>query len=197
MKIILAALSSILLASCAQVQVSDTYLATTAWMPECIYIRPFLVRQDAVSGEHGGIATHAHPLREAAAPLEFANILKEELAKIAPTHVLRPDELAPTGWLIEGEIDQLHGGYAPLRAVAGLLGVGRSKIRIHVKVSDPVTGQILHAFDVAGGSGGTGPFGSIHAPGLGVARPFDMRNAASRIRHELSIDPERFGYRER
>ena len=46
---------------------------------------------------------------------EFANNLQEELAKIAPSRVLRQNEAAPCGWLIHGEFEAVESGYPPVR----------------------------------------------------------------------------------
>jgi hypothetical protein len=54
---------------------------------------------------------------------------------------------------------------------------------------------VIYEFDVAGGSRFTGKRGSVTAPGLGYAVPFDYRNAAERIRHALEPDPHRYGLR--
>jgi hypothetical protein len=49
---------------------------------------------------------------------------------------------------------------------------------------------------VAGGSHGTGKFGSVTAPGLGYAVTFDYRNAAERIYEALTPDEYRYGLRD-
>lgn len=56
-------------------------------------------------------------------------------------------------------------------------------------------GNVLYEFDLAGGSGASGKLGSIYAPGLGYATPFDYKNAAERVMMALSKDPLRTGER--
>jgi hypothetical protein len=55
---------------------------------------------------------------------------------------------------------------------------------------------VIYEFDVAGGSHGTGKFGSVTAPGLGYAPPFDYRNAAERIYEALAPDEFHYGLRD-
>ena len=52
--------------------------------------------------------------------------------------VLKDDEEPTTGWLVESDLQWVHGGSPTLRAVPGLnhLGSGRSFVRIHVRVTD-------------------------------------------------------------
>jgi hypothetical protein len=57
-------------------------------------------------------------------------------------------------------------------------------------------GVVVYEFDVAGGSHLMGKFGSITAPGLGYAPPFDYRNAAERIYEALAPDEFKFGLRD-
>jgi hypothetical protein len=57
-------------------------------------------------------------------------------------------------------------------------------------------GVVVYEFDLAGGSKGTGAFGSITAPGLGYAPMFDYRNAAERIYEALDPDEFKFGLRD-
>ncbi len=90
-------------------------------------------------------------------------------------------------------------------------GVGRSHINIHVRVTDVNgkyvgndknldgkggNGRVLYEFDIAGGSRGTGHLGSVYAPGLGYAMPFDYKNAAERVLFALSVDPLNNGSRD-
>jgi hypothetical protein len=57
-------------------------------------------------------------------------------------------------------------------------------------------GVVVYEFDMAGGSKGTGPFGSNTAPGLGSAPMFDYRNAAERVYEALDPDEFKFGTRD-
>ena len=154
------------------------------------------------------------PIRESLAPAEFADDLQEELEKLAPAYVLKPDESAPTGWLVTGSIERVSGGSRLKRGLAGpplLNPIGRSHIALHVKVIDVAGGwvasddknettlrkhgRIIYEFDVQGGSRWNGAGGSITAPGIGHSAPFDYRNAAERIRTALEVDPNRYGLR--
>jgi hypothetical protein len=57
-------------------------------------------------------------------------------------------------------------------------------------------GVVIYEFDMAGGSKGTGHFGSTTAPGLGYAPMFDYRNAAERVYEALEPDEFKFGVRD-
>ena len=84
MKHLLIALSSsVLLAGCAGVRVSDTQIASGAAHPRSIYIRPFEVAATNYHGQHRGGAGEK-PIRQSLAGREFAEALQDELAKIAP-----------------------------------------------------------------------------------------------------------------
>ncbi len=205
MKFSLLALCSILfLSACASMRVTRTEVATGAAHPKAIYIRPFSVKNAVFSDRNN---PNGEAIRRSQAPIEFAEILQEELAKIAPAYVLKPGESAPTGWLVEGEFDVICSGQIPSRLVlhvrvteigdSGYAGE-ESDFKTGVSVYDGIStprGRIIYAFDLAGGSRGTGVFGSVNAPGLGRALPFDFRNAAERIMLVLSPDPFRYGYR--
>lgn len=107
MKYTLIAISALaVLSGCAGTKVTHTDVATGDMNPRAIYIRPFSVGE--VKGDHGSEGYRV--LRESQAPLQFANILKEELEKIAPCIVLADDEVAPTGWLVEGELQVVDAG---------------------------------------------------------------------------------------
>ncbi|MEA3186722.1 MAG: hypothetical protein QOD99_552 [Chthoniobacter sp.] len=207
--------SAILLTSCAGVKVTHTDVATGATNPRSIYIRPFDVAE--FRGRHH--SQGERPIRRSLAPAEFSDILKQELEKIAPAMVLADDQVPQHGWLVEGELDLVNAGSPIGRALPGnLIGLGSSKIMVHVRVidldargtvtdsKDKETGATAHAvstsrgaivyeFDVAGGSRATGKFGSVTAPGLGYAVTFDYRNAAERIYEAISPDPHRYGVR--
>ena len=211
-----------LLSSCAGVKVTHTDVATGATNPRYIYIRPFSVENTDFRGSHHSVGER--PIRRSLAPAEFAEDLKEELEKIAPAHVLKEDEVPRTGWLVEGNFDVVDAGSPIARALPGnLIGVGQSKVVIHVRIVDldaramseteskdkeavdetayhsvkssTSRGSVIYEFDVAGGSRATGKFGSITAPGLGYAVPIDFRNAAERIYMALTPDPHGYGIR--
>jgi hypothetical protein len=225
-----AVLMVVLLASCAGVRVKRTYVATGATRPKAIYIRPFDVSYTRFAGRHGyEFADHptfmpgpgTREIRRSLAPVEFAYILREQLAKLAPTMVIGHDEVPETGWLVEGDFELVHAGEELIRKLAPHTPFGRSKVVLHVKITDLETkrsvapidpkeivaadggvrvvkttsGHVAYEFDLAGGSGLTGPAGSVYAPGLGYATPFDFRNAAERILIALTPDPHRYGYR--
>ncbi len=210
---LLALCAALLFTSCAGVGVVDTQTAAVVTeRPPAIYIRPFFVEGAEFSGHHPG-GPGIQPIEKSKAPAEFANILRDELDKLAPTRVLKSNEVAPTGWLVEGTFEVVDAGHPAIRA-AGLPQLtpwGRSYILLHVRVTDlgrPVVdaddkeagtlvqrGRVIYEFDVEGGSRLSGPRGSIYAPGLGYAVPFDFRNAAERIRRTLELDPYRYGQR--
>lgn len=217
MKHALAALAaiggSLLLTSCAGVRVVDTQTAAVVTeRPSAIYIRPFSIDGGQFVGDHAG-GEGERPIRHSLAPAEFANILRTEMERLAPTRVLQSDEVATQGWLVEGSIDLVDGGSRPLRALLPprLNPAGRSKIWIHVRVTDlgaPAiagddkdgskhrrNGQVIYEFDVAGGSRWAGVKGSATSAGVGPSATFDYRNAAERIRHALDVDPHRYGHR--
>lgn len=192
-----------LLSACAGTNVVRTQVASSELHPKAIYIRPFAVGE--FRGDHHGEGPKE--ITRAQAPRVFAEALKEELEKIAPTHILEDDEVAPTGWLVEGELQVVDGGNPWLRGVpiAGVLGAGRSGILTHVQISDVTrhahadgkggSRNTVYEFDVAGGSRNTGRFGSVMAPGLGYSVPFDYRNTAERIYQTLAPDFARYGAR--
>jgi len=205
---------TLLLSSCAEMHVSRTEVATGAVNPPAIYIRPFSVAYARYSGYPSG---NGPAIRKSLAPVEFANDLKDELSKLAPAMVIGADEEPSAGWLVEGEFDVISAGHPSMRgSPAGSLGWGRSRVKLHVRVTDVgrletvgeskncVTtdkavwthaGAVVYEFDVEGGSRTTGSVGSIYAPGTGDAIPFDFRNAAERIMLTLSPDPFRYGVR--
>jgi hypothetical protein len=218
MKMIFMALSAaMLLSGCAGVRVSKTEIATGATNPRAIYIRPFDVSYTDFTGKHSG-GVGERPIRESLAPAEFAEALKEELEKIAPARVLREDETPKLGWLVEGELEVVNAGHAGLRAISGPTPLGQSRIVAHVRVIDldahryavvdakdvasterhvvrPSHGNVIYEFDLSGGSRMSGPRGSIYAPGIGYATPFDYKNAAERVLMALSPDPHHYGLR--
>lgn len=202
----------LLFTACAGVRVVDTQTAAVVTeRPRAIYIRPFsVVGAEFVGGHAGGAGER--PIRQSLAPAEFSQILKEELEKLAPVHVLTPDEVAQEGWLVDGTIDVVDAGGPVKRGMFPAVNpFGRSKIAIHVRVRDldarttavsdkdgstlSRRGKVIYEFDIAGGSGLTGLRGSSTAPGTGYATPFDYRNAAERIRSALDPDYMRYGVR--
>ena len=205
--------AALLFTSCAGVHVTQTQTAAVVTeFPKAIYIRPFDVSTADFRGFHAG-GRGERPIRQSLAPIEFSQALKEELEKLAPARILQEDESAPLGWLVEGTIDKVAAGSPVARAVGPPMfnPVGRSRIRIHVRIIDldhPATlveaksggslgrhGRVIYEFDVAGGSKMTGAYGSITAPALGYAAPFDYRNAAERIRTAINPDPHWYGLR--
>src|SRR6476620_10645353 len=81
--VLLALSSSLLIAGCAGVHVSDTQVASGAVNPKSIYIRPFDTTATAYVGHHRG-GPGERPIRQSLAGREFADNLKEELEKLAP-----------------------------------------------------------------------------------------------------------------
>jgi hypothetical protein len=202
--------SALLLTSCAGVRVVDTQVASGAVKPSSIYIRPFDVAGTEFIGHHAG-GPGERPIRQSLAGREMADALKVELEKMAPAMVIENDERATQGWVVTGSLELVDAGSLVARHFAGHLGAGRSKVRIHVRVSDAggshrsvddkdasrlsQRGHVLYEFDLAGGSGATGHLGSIYAPGLGYSAPFDYKNAAERVMMALSTDALRTGVR--
>jgi len=206
--------SALLLTSCAGVFVSNTQTAAVVTdRPNVIYIKPFSVEGVRFVGNHPG-GEGERPIRESLAPAAFGENLREELEKLAPCRVLRSDEVAVQGWVVEGSIEEVDGGSRAARLFAPPLPppTGRSHIKIHVRVRDldhaPIAsdskdkgdvsrghGHTIYEFDVAGGSRWTGHFGSVTAPSAGQSDWFDYRNAAERIRTALEVEPHRYGER--
>ncbi|HYR57829.1 MAG TPA: hypothetical protein VEO95_04340 [Chthoniobacteraceae bacterium] len=218
MKHALLALSATMaLTGCATVKVAHTDVASGATNPRAIYVRSYIADSAKFKGNHGDDGEK--PIRRSLAPAEFSKALKEELEKLAPAMVLKDDEEPRTGWLVESDLVWVHGGSPFLRATPfGKLGAGRSFVRIHVRVTDldhrnvridakkevatgtatETVGQhgpVIYEFDLAGGSRLSGIEGSIYAPGLGRATPFDFKNAAERVMMALSVDPHKYGVR--
>lgn len=214
MKILLPALGAlVLLSGCAGVRVSNTETAAVVTeRPVAIYIRPFSVEGAEYVGRHSG-GFGQRPMRQSLAPAEFSTALKEELEKLAPARVLQPDEVATVGWLVDGSLDVVDAGNPLGRAILPpyVNPVGKSRVVAHVRVTDIGSrrvltddkdgsvlrkrGEVIYEFDVSGGSRLTAAAGSIYAPGLGYATPFDFRNAAERIRIAMEPDPHRYGRR--
>lgn len=201
---LLATAAAICLSACAGTKIANTVIASGATSPKAIYIRPFNIAEGAFRGAHGGAGQKA--IRQSQAPILFARILKEELEKVAPATVIAHDEEGQIGWEVDGDIDIVNAGHPAARAFAGGLGVGRSGILLHVRVKEIGStarsdekggmGPTVYEFDVVGGSRLMGALGSVHSSGLGYAVPFDMRNAAEKIRQMLEVDGQRYGVRE-
>ena len=210
--------SSMLLCSCADMVVTKTYVAGSASTrtetdakdfgsvryetncgvgaanPTAIYIRPFCIDRADFTGDQT-VSDGEIPIRKALTPVAFAENLKEELSKLAPSRILEEDEVPRVGWLVEGQFDLVDGGDPDARFFFGNFGAGRSYLVMHVKVTDVEKHRVIYEFDMAGGSRDQGKLGTVRASGLGKATPFDLRNAAERILLVLSPDPYRFGAR--
>jgi hypothetical protein len=214
--------SGLLLCSCANMEVTKTYVSGSSTQvrtetdakdfgsqegiryqvncgvgeahPNAIYIRPFCIDDTVIAGDVAH-SEGAVPIRRSLIPLQLAEDLKEELSKIAPARVLESDEVPRTGWLIEGQFLLVDGGDPADRFFFGVFGAGRSHLALHVKVTNVNEHRVIYEFDMAGGSREQGKFGTLRASGLGRAVPFDLRNAAERIMLVLSPDPFRYGAR--
>lgn len=220
MKNLVIALSSTLLfAGCASVKVADTQVATGAANPRAIYIRPFDASAAQYTGYHRG-GTGEKPIRQSLSGRAFAESLKQEMEKMAPAMVIEHDEYPPRPdadesgnyWLVDGTLDVVNGGEPFARGVVPFdkLGIGKSKLLVHVRIrevggrhsSDDKDssklgrrGNVIYEFDLKGSSALTGHNGSVYAPGLGEAEPFDFKNAAERVMMALSTDPHLYGVR--
>jgi hypothetical protein len=222
MKSFLVVVSGILLCSCADMYVTKTDVATPcgnsaaaidakdygssrvhmvtmncgvgAANPKAIYIRPFCIDTAVFEGDEAASGGEM-PIRKALTPVEFAEDLKEELERIAPARILTDNESPRLGWLVEGHFDRVDGGSPLARFFFGNFGAGRSFLALHVKVTDVNRGCVVYEFDMAGGSGYQGKFGTLRASGLGKASHFDLRNAAERVYIALSANPYRYAAR--
>ena len=210
--------AAVALTGCATVKVAHTDVASGATNPKAIYIRSYITDDARFKGNHGHVGEK--PIRRSLAPAEYSKALKEQMEKMAPAMVLKDDEEASTGWLIESDLQWVHGGSPTLRGipVVNHLGPGRSFVRIHVRITDldhanpnsdakkeisssvakevaSQNGPVIYEFDLEGGSRMSGIDGRIYAPGLGQAREFDFKNAAERVYMALSVDPHKYGVR--
>jgi hypothetical protein len=205
------------LSGCAGVKVAHVDVATGATKPRAIYIRSYIADDATYKGRHennnqlpyGSDGEKA--IRRSLAPAAFSEALKQQMELLAPAMVLADDETPHTGWLVESNLEWVHAGSPMLRAVLGPLGQGRSYVRIHVRITDlehhhewvdskdvsksSASGNVVYEFDLRGGTHLEGAVGSIYAPGLGYAEPFDFKNAAERVMLALSTDPFRYGDR--
>jgi hypothetical protein len=207
MKSLLAIASSLLLCSCADMVVTKTYVPNSAAgagpvdakdfgsgesvrystncgvgeaKPSAIYIRPFCIDTAAFRSDEAA-SDGEMPIRKALTPIAFAQDLKEELSKMAPTRILKDDEAPKVGWMVEGRFDNVNSSV--------------SSLSMHVKVTDVEKHRVIYEFDMAGGNNGQGVFGTIRGSGGRFATAFDLRNAAERILLVLSPDAFRFGAR--
>ena len=162
--------------------------------PVAIYIRPFCIDTAVFAGDEAA-SDGEMPIRKALTPVEFAEDLKEELERIAPARILKDNESPRVGWLVDGQFTAVDGGSPWARFLFGPLGAGRSFLALHVRVTDVERGIVVYEFDMAGGSGHQGKFGTLRASGLGKATHFDLRNAAERIYLTLSTNPYRYAAR--
>ncbi len=221
MKHLLAIVTSILLCSCADMYVTKTEVATPggeavgpvdakdygstrvhmvsncgvgASRPAAIYIRPFCIDTALFQGDEA-VSDGEMPIRKALTPIEFAEDLKQELELIAPARILKENESARVGWLVDGHFETIDGGSPLARFFFGNLGAGRSFLALHVRVTDVQRGIVVYEFDMAGGSGYQGKLGTLRSSGLGKATHFDLRNAAERVYLTLSANP--YGYANR
>ena len=162
--------------------------------PSAIYVRPFCIDTAVFQGDEAQTDGEM-PLRKAITPVEFANDLKQQLEKIAPTRILKDTETPRVGWLVDGHFEIVDGGSPAGRFFFGYFGAGRSFLALHVRVTDVTRGVVVYEFDMAGGSRGQGKLGTLRAAGLGRATHFDLQNAAERIYITLSPNPYRYGER--
>lgn len=221
MKSFLAIVTGMLLCSCADMYVTKTEVSTSSGQsmsavdakdfgstrvhmvtncgvgesnPRAIYIRPFCIDNATFSGDEAS-SDGEMPIRKALTPVEFAENLKEELEKMAPTRILADNESPRMGWLVEGRFEQVDGGDPLSRCFFGTFGAGRSFLSLHVRVTDVRRHTVVYEFDMAGGSGYQGRHGTLRASGLGKASHFDLRNAAERVYITLSANPYRYAKR--
>jgi hypothetical protein len=162
--------------------------------PSAIYIRPFCIDTAVFKGDEA-LTDGEMPLRKALTPVEFAQDLKQQLEKIAPTRILKDNQAPRIGWLVDGQFQEVDGGSPLGRFFLGNLGVGQSFLALHVRVTDVTRGAVVYEFDMAGGSRLQGKLGTLRASGLGRATHFDLQNAAERIYLTLSTNPYRYGER--
>ena len=212
--------SSILLCSCADMYVTKTDVATPggsggapidakdfdkgvhfvtncgvgASNPTAIYIRPFCIDTSRFEGDEAQ-KDGEMPIRKAITPVEFAEDLKQQLEKIAPTRILKDKERPRYGWLVDGNFEVVDGGSPLGRFFLGNFGVGQSMLALHVKVTDVDRGVVVYEFDMAGGSRFQGRHGTVRASGLGRASHFDLENAAERVYLTLTPNPYHYGER--
>jgi hypothetical protein len=219
MKPLIAIVSSLLLCSCADMYITRSQVGgrgvaapvdakdfgsgvrmitancgVGAYGPSAIYIRPFCIDTAVFKGDEAQ-TDGEFPIRKALTPVEFAQDLKEQLEKIAPARILKPNEAPRIGWLVDGEFRLVDGGSPAGRFLFGQFGLGRSMLALRVRVRDVRSGLVVYEFDMAGGSDLQGKLGTVRASGLGRATHFDLQNAAERVYLTLSTNPYRYGAR--
>src|SRR5450432_285499 len=140
----------------------ETNCGVGATNPAAIYIRPFCIDAATFTGDEAASDAEM-PIRKALTPVAFANDLKEELSKLAPSLVIADDEVPKVGWLVEGQFDFVDGGSPVGRFFLGNFGVGRSFLTLHVKVTDVEKHSVIYEFDLAGGSRYQGKLGTVRA----------------------------------
>lgn len=207
-----AAGAACVLSGCAGAKITHTDIASGAHSPKAIYIRSYIAENAPFKGHHGD-SVGEHPIRRSLAPAAYSKALREEMEKLAPAMVLAHNETPKTGWLVESNIEYAHAGSQTERSTPfGLFGFGRSKVIVHVRITDVDgeyiamgdkdlgkggvgAGNVIYEFDVEASSAANGAIGTTYAPGLGNPEEFDYKNAAERIAYALTIDPQNYGAR--
>jgi hypothetical protein len=64
--------------------------------PRGIYVRPFCIDTAVITGDEA-LSDGEMPIRKTLAPVSFANDLKEQSEKMAPTRILQDSEAPPAG----------------------------------------------------------------------------------------------------
>src|SRR6266581_7554943 len=187
MKLLIVTIFSVFLCACANMTVTKTDVATPggqasapidakdfgsrgvhmttncgigASQPSAIYIRPFCIDRAVFEGDEAASAGEM-PIRKALTPVEFAEDLKEELERIAPARILKPNESPRVGWLVEGQFTAVDGGTPAGRFLFGPFGAGRSYLALHVRVTDVERGMVVYDLDMDGGRGQQGKLGTL------------------------------------
>src|SRR5471032_2840809 len=104
------------LSGCAGAKIAHTDIASGAYRPKAIYIRSYIADDAHFKGHHGD-SVGEHAIRRSLAPVAFSKALREEMEKMAPAMVLENDDAAPTGWLVETNLEWVHAGSQTLRAL--------------------------------------------------------------------------------
>ena len=179
--ILLAITAAISLCSCAGIRVTQTQVATGAMSPKKIFVRPFTVGE--FRGAHGGEGMKT--ILHSQAGGEFAEILKGELSKLAPTTVLADDETADGGWLVEGELQVVDAGCPMARTLFGRFGIGRSGVLIHVRITDA---DRKANSDGKGGAGNTLYEFDRWRPLIGKTLPLSEAVAAHQLQEDNTVN---------
>lgn len=202
--------AAIVLSGCAGAVIKHTDIASGAHNPKAIYVRSYIADDAHFHGHHGD-SIGEHKIRRSLAPAALSKAIKEEMEKLAPAMVVADDDVPTTGWLVESNIEYASAGSQTWRgSPVGPFGVGRSALKIHVRITDldghyvasekedmskGGSGNVIYEFDVDASSALSAAAGSTYAPGLGNPEEFDYKNAAERIYYALSIDPQKYGTR--